>query len=171
MMYRNHKVSEMLIAERGKALKRWSFSVWMILVVALPGTAATQPTEETISAKKEATERTVELQAITTLSSMQLYTQFALVRNMLQGDWDEEVFKQFSFYDGINLQMMRRYEKKLRGDTKWGPAFKVKNSIHEQVYDDLEPLIRKRRKNQKLTAADLVKLKDLNKLIFEKLIQ
>ena len=119
----------------------------------------------------DATARTVELQKITMLSSMQCYTQFALVRNMLKGEWDEKLFEQFSLYDGMNLQMMQSYEEKLKKDKKWGPFLEMKNSLHKRVYDDLGPLIRKKRKNEELTATDLETLETLDKLIFDKLIK
>lgn len=143
----------------------------MILLVAVGGIAAAQPVDETTSVTKQATERTVELQEISMLSSMQLYTHFALVRNMLKGEWDEKLFEQFSACDGMNLQMMQRYEEKFKGDRKWGPFFKMKNSLHKRVDDDLEPLVRKNRQNQELTAVDLERLKALDKLILEKLVK
>lgn len=90
---------------------------------------------------------------------------------MLEGGWDEDLFEQFSIYDGMNLQMTRRYEEKLREDKTWGPFLEMKNSLHTRVYEDLKPLIRKKRKNEKLTVADLESLKALNKLIVEKLIK
>lgn len=47
----------------------------------------------------------------------------------------------------------------------------MKNTLHQQVYEDLKPLIRKKRKGEKLTAADIEKLKDLDELIFNKIIK
>jgi hypothetical protein len=170
-MNRDQKDITSLIARREKAPKRPTVSVSIILLVAVTGIAAAQPADETTSVKKEATERTVELQKITALSSMQFYTHFALVRNMLKGEWDDKLFAQFSSYDGMNLQMMQRYEEELKGDRTWGPFLKMKNSLHRKVYDDLEPLIRKKRMNQNLTAADLKELEALDKLILEKLIK
>ena len=170
-MNRDHKNTQKLTARRERAPNRWGVSLLTMLLVAVAGIATAQPLEETTSVKKEATERTVEVQKITSLSSMQFYTHFALVRNMLKGEWDDKLFEQFSFYDGMNLQMMQRYEKELKGDRKWGPFLKMKNSLHRKVYDDLEPLIRKKRENQNLTAADLEELEALDKLILEKLIK
>jgi len=114
---------------------------------------------------------TIELQKLTTLSSMQFYTHFALIQKMLMGKWDEDTFKKFSLYDGINLKMMQAYEKQLKEDAKWGPFLKMKNTLHQQVYEDLKPLIRKKRKGEKLTAADIENLKDLDELIFNKIIK
>ena len=116
-------------------------------------------------------ETTVELQRMTALSSMQFYTYFALVRNMLEATWDDDLFKQFSLYDGMNLQMMQRLEEKLQGDKKWGQFLRIKNALHQKVHDDLEPLILKKRENQNLSANDTEKLKALDKLILEKLIK
>ena len=170
-MNSDHRNNQKLTARRERAPNRWGVSLLPMLLVAVAGIATAQPLEETTSVKKEATERTVELQKITALSSMQLYTQFALVRNMLTGEWDEKLFKQFSYYDGINLQMMQHYEEEFKGDKKWGPFLKMKNSLHKNIYDDLEPLIRKKRKNERLTAADLEKLQGLDNLILQKLIK
>ena len=90
---------------------------------------------------------------------------------MLKEEWDEETFRSFSWYDGVNLSMMQGYEKKLKEDNKWGPFLKMKNALHQQVYDDLKPLIRKKRMGEELTAADVEKLVDLDKLIFDKVIK
>jgi hypothetical protein len=123
-------------------------------------------------AQEAATQQTtIELQRLTTLSSMQFYTNFALIQKMLMGKWDEETLKKFSLYDGINLKMMQAYEKQLKENAKWGPFLKMKNTLHQQVYEDLKPLIRKKRKGEKLTAADIEKLKDLDELIFNKIIK
>ena len=118
-----------------------------------------------------AQQQTIKLRKITTLSSMQFYTHFALIRKMLKEEWDEETFRKFSWYDGMNLKMMQGYEKQLKEDTTWGPFLKMKNAIHQQVYDDLKPLIRKKRMGEELTAADVEKLVDLDKLIFDKIIK
>lgn len=67
--------------------------------------------------------------------------------------------------------MMQGYEKQLKDNKKWGPFLRTKNALHQQVYDDLKPLIRKKRMGEELTAADVEKLVDLDKLIFEKLVK
>jgi hypothetical protein len=170
-MNRDQKDTASHIARREKAPKRPTVSVCIILLVAVSGIAAAEPADETTSVNKEATGRTVELQKITALSSMQFYTHFALVRIMLTGEWDDKLFEQFSFYDGMNLQMMQGYEEELKGDKKWGPFLKMKNLLHKRVYDDLKPLVRKKRNREELAAADLEKLKALDKLILEKLIK
>lgn len=118
-----------------------------------------------------AQQTTIELQKLTTLSSMQFYTHFALIQKMLMGKWDEETFRKFSLYDGINLKMMQAYEKQLKENVKWGPFLKKKNTLHQQVYKDLMPLIRKKRMGEKLAAADIEKLEDLDELIFNKIIK
>ena len=130
-----------------------------------------QTTVDKPAQQDTAQQRTIELQRITTLSSMQFYTHFALIRKMLKEEWNEEAFRRFSWYDGVNLNMMRGYEKQLKENKKWGPFFKMKNGLHQQVYDDLEPLILKKRMGEELTATDLEKLVDLDKLIFDKLIK
>ena len=45
---------------------------------------------------QEAPPPTKVLQELTTLSSSQFYTQFALTRVMLEGEWNQKVFEQFS---------------------------------------------------------------------------
>ena len=111
------------------------------------------------------------LQDLTALSSQQFYTQFALIRTMLEGAWDQKVFEQFSLYDGFNLQIMKRYGEKLKDDKKWGPCFEIKNSLHLEIYQKLKPLIEKKRGGEKLTDADRKLLERLDKRIFEKLIK
>ena len=170
-MNRNPKDTKRLTSRCERALNRWSVSLLTMLAMTVAGIAAAQPREDTIPGKEAGTERTVYLQEITTLSSMQVYTQFALIRNMLLGEWDEKIFQQFSLYDGVNLQMMRRYEKQLEGDKKWGLFLKMKNAQHQQVNDDLELLIRKKRKGEELTTTDVEKLANLDQLILDKLIK
>ncbi|MGI9441890.1 MAG: hypothetical protein ACR2N1_05455 [Rubripirellula sp.] len=130
-----------------------------------------QTTVDKPAQKDAAQQRTIELQKITTLSSMQFYTNFALLRKMLNEEWDEETFQKFSWYDGVNLRMMQGYEKQLKDNKKWGPFLRMKNALHQQVYDDLKPLIRKKQMGGELTAADVEKLVDLDKLMFDNLIK
>ena len=39
---------------------------------------------------------------------------------MLNGEWDDETFQKFSWYDGVNLNMMRGYEKETKRQQKMG---------------------------------------------------
>jgi hypothetical protein len=130
-----------------------------------------QATADGPGQENAALQRTIELQRITALSSSQFYTHFALIRIMLNGEWDDETFQKCSWYDGVNLNMMRGYEKRLKDNKKWGPFLKMKNALHQQVYDDLMPMIRKKRMSEELTAADVEKLNELDKMIFDKLIK
>ena len=116
-------------------------------------------------------ENDADLQRITALSSMQFYTYFALVQKMLTHQWDEETFRKFSLYDRMNLKMMQDYENQLKEHKVWGPFFKMKNALHQKINRELQPLINKKRKSEKLTAADKEKLIELDKLIFEKMIK
>ena len=119
----------------------------------------------------EAPPSTKVLAELTALSSSQFYTQFALTRVMLEGTWDQKVFEQFSYYDGVNLQMMKSYGEKLKDDKTWGPFFIKKNALHLEVYKKLQPLIEKKRKGETLTDSDRKLLENLDKQIFEKLIK
>jgi len=110
-------------------------------------------------------------QEISATSSMQFYTCFALIRTMLEGKWDDKVFQQFTQYDGMNLQMMQRYEAEMGGDEKWGAFLRKKNTLHEKVYEELKPLVAKKRANKDLSQEDLLKLEALNKQIYETLIK
>ena len=120
---------------------------------------------------EEAPPSTKVLHELTVLSSQQFHTHFALTRAMLEGTWNQKVFKQFSFYDGLNLQMMERYGKLLKDDKKWGPFFAKKTALHLEVYKKLQPLIERKRNGEKLTKADQKLLEDLDKQILEKLIK
>lgn len=111
------------------------------------------------------------IQEISTLSSSQFYTNYALIRTMLEGEWNQKVFEKFSFYDGINLQMMKRYGEELKDDKTWGPFFETKNALHLEVYEKLQPLIEKKRGGEDLTRADRKLLDELDNQIFEKLMK
>jgi len=111
------------------------------------------------------------LQEISMLSASQFYTQFALVRTMLEGTWNQKVYEQFAYYDGINLNLMKRYGDQLKDDPKWGPFFKMQNTLHLEVYEALQPLIAKKRKDEPLTDSDRKRLEELDKQIFAKLIK
>ena len=110
-------------------------------------------------------------QEISTLSSSQFYTNFTLIRTMLKGDWDQKVFEQFSYYDGVSLQLTKRYGEKLKDDKKWGPFFEMKNSLHMETYKQLKPLIEKKGKGEQLGKADRKLLEDLDQRIPEKLMK
>lgn len=105
------------------------------------------------------------------LSSSQFYTNYALIRTMLEGEWNQKVFEKFSYYDGVNLQLMNRYGERLKDDKKWGPFFEMKNALHLDVYQKLKPLIEKKREDKDLTDADHKLLDELDNQIFEKLIK
>lgn len=77
----------------------------------------------------------------------------------------------FAAYDGINLQLTKRYEGKLKGDKKWVSAFESKNSLHEETYRELKPLVDKKRGGGDLTDIDRKLLKEIDKQIFESLIK
>lgn len=111
------------------------------------------------------------IQEIATLSSSQFYTNFALLRTMLEGEWNQKVCDQFSYYDGINLQLVKRYREKLKDDKIWGPFFRKKYSVHMETYNALKPLIEKRRDGTALTEADRTLLKKLDQRIYENLIK
>ena len=105
------------------------------------------------------------------LVEVERYKNLQRDKDLLNEQWDEETFQNFSWYDGVNLRMMQGYEKQLKDNKKWGPFLRTKNALRQQVYDDLKPLIRKKRMGEELTAADVEKLVDLDKLIFEKLVK
>ncbi|MGB0580690.1 MAG: hypothetical protein ACPGVU_13385 [Limisphaerales bacterium] len=111
------------------------------------------------------------IQEISTLSSSQFYTNFALLRTMLEGEWNQKVCDQFSYYDGVNLQLVKRYREKLKDDRIWGPFFRKKYSVHVETYESLKPLIAKRRGGMALTDADRTLLKKLDQRIYEELIK
>ena len=90
---------------------------------------------------------------------------------MLKGDWDQKVFEQFSYYDGVSLQLTKRYGEKLKDDKKWGPFFEMKNSLHMETYKQLKPLIEKKGKGEQLEKADRKLLEDLDQRILEKLMK
>lgn len=120
---------------------------------------------------EDAQPSTQTIQEISTLSSSQFYTHFALIRTMLEGKWNQKVFEKYSFYDGVNLQMMKRYGEELKDDKKWGPFFDMRNALHLEVYEKLQPLIKKKRGDKDLTDADQKLLDDLDNRIFEKLMK
>lgn len=120
---------------------------------------------------EDAPPSTQTIQEISTLSSSQFYTHFALIRTMLEGEWNQKVFEKFSYYDGMNLQMMKRYAEQLGDDKKWGPFFEMKNALHLEVYEKLQPLIERKRGGEDLTDTERKLLDDLDNRIFEKLMK
>ena len=111
------------------------------------------------------------IQEIATLSSSQFYTNFALLRTMLEGGWNQKVCDQFSYYDGVNLQLVKRYREKLKDDRVWGPFFRKKYSVHVETYKALKPLIEKRRRGMMISDTDRALLKKLHQRIYENLIK
>ena len=71
----------------------------------------------------------------------------------------------------VDILGVYKNEKELNENKKWGPFLKMKNALHQQVYDELQPLIRKKRRGEELTDADDEKLEDLDKQIFDRLIK
>lgn len=115
--------------------------------------------------------RTQTIQEIATLASSQFYTHFALTRIMLEGEWNQKVFEKFSYCDGMTLVMMKRYGDKLKDDKKWGPFFKMRNTLHFDIFEKLQPLIEKKRGGEDLTDADRKLLERFDNRIFEKLMK
>lgn len=112
----------------------------------------------------------VRLQEITAISTAQFYTNFALIRTMLEGTWNEKTFEQFSNYDGMNLNLMIEYQKEWKEDKIRGPFLEKKIKVHQSVYEKLFPLIEKKRSKRILETKDFETLDTLDKLIFKGLI-
>lgn len=112
----------------------------------------------------------VGLQEITAISSAQFYTNFALIRTMLEGTWNEKRFEQFSYYDGMNLNLMIEYQKEWKDDEIWGPFLEKKVKIQKSVYERLNPLIEKKRSGSEISDDDLEILEELDELISKELI-
>lgn len=43
---------------------------------------------------------------------------------MLEGEWDEKVYQQFSYYDGLVYEVIKKNENTYLDDTVWGPFLK-----------------------------------------------
>ena len=61
---------------------------------------------------------------VVTLSSVQFATHFELMKQMLEGDWDEKVYQQFSCYDGLVYEVLKKYTNTYQDDAVWGPFLK-----------------------------------------------
>ena len=61
---------------------------------------------------------------VVTLSSVQFATHFELMKQMLEGDWDEKVYQQFSCYDGLVYEVLKKYTNAYQDDAVWGPFLK-----------------------------------------------
>ena len=90
---------------------------------------------------------------------------------MLEGEWDEKVYQQFSYYDGLVYEVMKKYETTHQDDAVWGPFLKKRIEVHLHVLKEMQPLIKKRQAGERLSNEEQVWLESAGKEIWEKLLK
>lgn len=105
------------------------------------------------------------------LSSVQFATHFELMKKMLEGEWDEKVYQQFSYYDGLVYEVIKKYENTYQDDVVWGPFLKKRVDVHMQVFKEMKPLIKKRQAGGRLSDEEQAWLESTGKEIWEKILK
>lgn len=108
---------------------------------------------------------------VVTLSSVQFATHFELMKQMLESDWDEKVYQQFSYYDGLGYEVLKKYKNTYQDDTVWGPFLNNRIEFHAQLLQDIQPLIAKRQAGEQLSNEEHVWLESTGKKIWKKLLK
>ena len=108
---------------------------------------------------------------VVTLSSIQFATHFELMKKMLEGEWDEKVYQQFSYYDGLVYEVIKKYENTHQDDAVWGPFLNNRIEFHARLLQDIQPLIAKRQAGEQLSNEEHVWLESTGKKIWEKLLK
>lgn len=108
---------------------------------------------------------------VVTLSSVQFATHFQLMKKMLGGEWDEKVYQQFSYYDGLVYEVIKKYETAHQGDAVWGAALKKRLDVHTQIFREMQPLIKKRQDSERLSNKEQLWLELAGRKIWEKLLK
>ena len=108
---------------------------------------------------------------VVTLSSVQFATHFELMKQLLEGDWDEKVYQQFSYYDGLGYEVLKKYKNTYQDDAVWGPFLNNRIEFHAQLLQDIQPLIAKRQAGEQLSNEEHVWLESTGKKIWEKLLK
>jgi hypothetical protein len=81
---------------------------------------------------------------VVTLSSVQFVTHFEVMKQMLESDWDEKVYQQFSYYDGLGYEVLKKYKNTYQDDSVWGQFLTERIEFHAQLLQDIQPRIAKR---------------------------
>ena len=108
---------------------------------------------------------------VVTLSSVQFATHFEFMKQMLEGEWDEKVYQQFSYYDGLVYEVMKKYETTHQDDAVWGPFLKKRIEVRLHVLKEMQPLIKKRQAGERRSNEEQVWLESAGKEIWEKLLK
>ena len=90
------------------------------------------------------------------------------MKKMLEGE-DEKVYQQFSYYDGLVYEVIKKYETTHQGDALWRPALK-KRLVHTQIFKEMQPLIKKRQDGERLSNKEQLWLESPAK-IWEELVR
>ncbi|MEC7709347.1 MAG: hypothetical protein VX902_01090 [Planctomycetota bacterium] len=108
---------------------------------------------------------------VVTLSSIQFATHFELMKKMLEGEWDEKVYQQFSYYDGLVYEVIKKYENTYQDDAVWGPFLKKRVDVHTQIFKEMQPLIKKRQDGERLSNKEQLWLESAGQKIWEELVR
>ena len=105
------------------------------------------------------------------LSSAHFATHFELMKKMLEGEWDEKVYQQFSYYDGLVYEVIKKYENTYQDDAVWGPFLKKRVDVHTQIFKEMQPLIKKRQDGERLSNKEQLWLESAGQKIWEELVR
>ena len=109
------------------------------------------------------------LQTLSKSSSFQFMATITLYREMLVHSWDEKLYRQFSYYHGLNQASLSELAKTYESDETWGPWFKERATYQASVYEALQPYIVKKRKGESMTAQDNAELTQIQREVTAKL--
>ena len=90
---------------------------------------------------------------------------------MLEGEWDEKVYQQFSYYDGLVYEVIKKYENTYLDDTVCGPFLKKRVDVHTQILKEMQPLIKKRQDGERLLNKEQLWLESAGQKIWEELVR
>jgi len=124
-----------------------------------------------IAMAAQSTKEDQPVEDVVTLSSVQFATHFELMKQMLESDWDEKVYQQFSYYDGLGYEVLKKYKHAYQDDAVWGPFLNKRIEFHAQLLQDIQPLIAKRQAGEQLSNEEHVWLESTGKKIWEKLLK
>ncbi len=105
------------------------------------------------------------------LSSVQFATHCELMKKMLEGEWDEKVYQQFSYYDGLVYEVIKKYENTYQDDAVWGAFLKKRVDVHMHVFKEMKPLIKKRQAGVQLSNEEQVWLESAGQKIWDELLK
>ena len=92
------------------------------------------------------------------------------MKKMLEGEWDEKVYQQFSYYDGLVYEVIKKYET-THQVMLCGASLKKRLDVHTQILKEMQPLIKKRQDGERLSNKEQLWLESAGQKIWEELVR